>query len=242
MRALLPVLLMVSASAAAAPPPSAVGRWRGLLHVPGNDLALVVDLEQDANGAWLGSATIPGLNVGNVALSGISLAGNRVAFAIPNALGAPPDGPAAFTGELKSSATLSGSLALAGNTAPFLLTRDGSPQVERPPASTPVEAALEGTWRGDYQLSGYAHHVTLGFKTRGSTPPTVEFLLVGKQPHTLAVTLVSEHEGLLRVESPELSVNFEGRLDAPSGELRGVVEQGQFEAPIVLKRSTGSAP
>ena len=232
-------LLVVTANALAASP--AAGRWRGAVHIPGEELTLVVDLDQDPAGAWHGSVTIPGLNLAATTLADISANANRVAFSIPSALGAPPDGPATFIGEIRAGATLAGTFSQGGHTAPFALARAGSAQVERPAESTAVDAALVGTWRGDYQLAGYAHHVTLGFTNHAGAPATVEFLLVGKQPHTLAVNLVAQREGLLRVESRDLAVNFEGRLNAATGELTGTVVQGPFEAPIVLRRVAGGA-
>ena len=237
-------LLAVSGStvAAALPAESAAGRWRGTVHVPAEDLSLVVDLEEDPAGGWRGSVTVPGLNLAGVALAAISVSGPRVAFSIPGALGAPPAGPATFVAQLKPRSTLAGTFSVGGNSAPFVLTRAGPAQVERPAVSTAVAPALAGTWRGDYQLSGYAHHVTLAFTNHPGAAATVEFLLVGKQPHTLAVDLVAENEGLLRVESHELSINFEGRMDDATGVLRGVVEQGALEAPIELRRVTGVTP
>lgn len=232
-------LLVVTANALAAPP--AAGRWRGVVRIPGEELTLVVDLDQDPAGAWHGSATIPGLNLAGATLSGITATANHVAFSIASALGGPLDGPPTFTGEIKAGATLTGSFSQAGHTAPFSLTRAGLAQVERPAESTAVDPALQGTWRGDYQLAGYAHHVTLGFTNHAGAPATVEFLLVGKQPHTLTVDLVAQREGLLRVESRDTGVNFEGRMNAATGELSGIVEQGPFEAPIVLTRVAGGA-
>lgn len=232
-------LLVVTTNALAAS--AAAGRWRGVVHIPGEELTFVVDLDQDPAGAWHGSVTIPGLNLAAATLADIAATNNRVVFSIPGALGAPPDGPATFAGEIKAAATLAGTFSEGGHTAPFSLTRSGPAQVERPAESTSVDAALLGTWRGDYQLAGYAHHVTLGFTNHPGVPATVEFLLVGKQPHTLPVNLVTQSEGLLRVESRDLAVNFEGRLDATMGELVGTVEQGPFEALIVLKRVTGGA-
>jgi hypothetical protein len=240
MRRLLVSFALVALSSTALAAAPATGRWRGVVHVPGEELTVVVDLEQDPGGAWHGSATMPGLNLAATPLSPITATANHVVFSIAGALGGPPDGLATFAGDIKAGATLAGSFTQGGNAAPFVLRRSGPPEVERPAESTAVEAALEGTWRGDYQLTGYAHHVTLGFTNHPGAPATVEFLLVGKQPHTLAVDLVSEQEGLLRVESRELAVNFEGRVNSATGELAGIVEQGALEAPIVLKRVSGS--
>lgn len=71
---------------------------------------------------------------------------------------------------------------------------------------------------------------------------SVGFQLIGKTPHTLAVELVAEEEGLVRVESHEYAIAFEGRLQHDTDELRGTVEQGLLEAPIVLRRAAGGAP
>src|SRR4051794_41871445 len=43
-----------------------VGRWEGPIHVPGNELTLVVDLASDSAGAGTGSVLFPGVGIKRV--------------------------------------------------------------------------------------------------------------------------------------------------------------------------------
>lgn len=234
----LGLLIAAGVALPASAEPSLSGRWLGSIELPGRRLDLVVDLDRDASDHWQGSITVPGLELAGAELGSIHVSGPRMEFTIPSALG----DPATFAATRRSATALEGSLSFAGHKAPFQLHRSGPAQVERPPVSTAVEPEFIGTWRGDYQLSGYAHHVTLTMANSPGGIAIVGFELVGKQPHALKVDLVTNQEGLLRVESRELAVNFEGRVDAATGELRGTVEQGSLEAPIVLVRSVRGSP
>jgi len=241
MRVIVLLGLVITASSAAADVPAS-GQWRGTIRVPGQDIGVVVNLEPAGGNDWHGSLTAPSLNLKGAPLSKISVARAHVTFALDGALGPSPDGLASFEGSLLGSTSMQGTFTQGGHSAPFSLARVGGAQVDRPRSSTGVDAALVGTWRGDYEMGGYPRHVTLGFQNRAGGPASVEFLVVGKLPHTLAVDLVAEEEGLLRVESHAFQLDFEGRLDPAGDTLRGVIEQGPEEAPIVLHRTTGSAP
>ncbi|HEY3784389.1 MAG TPA: hypothetical protein VGL55_03825 [Steroidobacteraceae bacterium] len=224
-----------------APASELAGRWEGSLRLPGEDIRIIVDLDRSGAGAWVGSITLPTLDVKGAPLSDIASEGPRTRFILPTVFGGPPDGPATIEGTVQSSGTLAGIFAQGGNRASFSLHRTGQAQVELPPASTSIDAALQGSWTGDYEMGGYARHVTLELSNHPGAVATAKFGIVGKQPHALVVELIREDEGLLRIESSEFGgIAFEGRLQQPE-ELRGTIEQGAADAPIVLKRVTAGA-
>ena len=236
---LVGVLFCLGSATAFAGPPA--GRWLGVVHVPGLEVRVVVNLDQDSKGRWIGSITSPELNLAGAELSKIDGAALHVAFSLNGPLGSPPDGVAVFTGALRGTDSIEGTFTQAGHSVAFSLRRAGDAQVELPQRSTSVEPALVGTWRGDYQLSGYPHHVTLTFANHPGTSASVEFRLVGKMAHTLSVELVYEEEGLVRIESHEYEISFEGRVQRDTDELFGTIVQGPLEAPIVLRRAAGGA-
>ena len=233
------VLVCLGSATAFAGPPA--GRWLGVVHVPGLETRVLVDLDQDSNGRWIGSITSPELNLKGAELSKVDGTALHVAFSLYGPLGSPPDGVAVFTGALRGTDSIEGTFMQGGHSATFSLHRVGGAQVELPRQSTSVEPLLIGTWRGDYQLSGYPHHVTLTFANRPGTSASVQFQLVGKMPHTPIVELVTEEEGLVRIESHEYEISFEGRAQHDTDELRGTIVQGPLEAPIVLRRAVGGA-
>ena len=216
---------------------SPTGRWEGVIEVPGRDLHVVVDLAPADGSSWKGSITMPGLIVKGAELNEISCSGSNVQFAIKDALNAQLVGPAKFVGNLQGEGMLRGIYTQAGNTAPFHLTRIGDAQVELPPRSTVVAKELEGEWKGDYELMGYARHVTLKFANRGENGASAEWVVVGKRVNNLPVDLVTQDGDYLTVDSHQTGLGFEGRFDKKAREIKGLIKQGPIETPLTLRPS-----
>ncbi|HEX3124450.1 MAG TPA: hypothetical protein VHQ21_14235, partial [Rhodanobacteraceae bacterium] len=58
------------------------GRWEGMARIPDFPLHVVVDLDRDSAGAWIGSIIIPELSVGGAPLADIGVHDADVSFAI----------------------------------------------------------------------------------------------------------------------------------------------------------------
>jgi hypothetical protein len=244
LRAMKRILIMLLALLAATGSLAAgeiAGRWSGRVQIPGRGLPLVVDLAKDPSGAWIGSMTVPGLNVKGAPLGNIKVDGPGVAFDAGDALGAPPDGPAVFSARLDGRGMMAGEMRQGGNTAPFALKRVGDAQVELPPRSTAVARALEGRWTGEYEMGGYPRHVTVDFANHAGSAATVDFVVVGKATTKVPIDFVSEEEGLLRLESHDFRINFEGRIHEGEGRIAGTFTLGVMEAPLVLRRTGGKS-
>jgi hypothetical protein len=229
------VVTLAAAPAFAAP---AAGRWQGLIEIPELPLHATVDLDQDKSGAWIGSIIVPELAIKNVALTDVVARDSTLTFAIKGALAAPGEAPAAFDAKLEGD-TMTGTFTQAGNHAPFALHRAGAAQVDLPPANTAVAKEMEGTWVGDYELMGYSRHVTLTFANRAGEPASVEFTIVGKKVNKLPVDVVRRDGDIVRIESHEFGINWEGQLR--DDKLDGTYEQGPIELPLVLHRDQGDA-
>jgi hypothetical protein len=217
----------------------AAGRWEGRVQIPDFPLNVVVDLDQDASGAWIGSIIIPELNINGAQVTDIAVRGADVAFAIKGVLADPQAGPAKFHAQLDATGAMAGDFTQAGNSTTFSLKRRGAAQVELPVRSTAVAAELTGKWVGEYELMGYARHVTLTLTNQEGSAASAEFIIVGKKVNNLPVDLITQDGAFLRIESHEIGINFEGRLRKDTGELSGTYEQGPFELPLVLHREMG---
>ena len=215
------------------------GRWEGRVQIPDFPLDVVVDLDHDASGAWIGSIIIPELNIKGAQLTDIEVHDTDVAFAIKGVLADPQTGPAKVHARLDAATAMAGNFTQAGNSAPFSLKRTGSAQVDVPVRSTAVAAEFEGKWVGEYELMGYPRHVTLTLTNRGTEAAGAEFIIVGKKVNNLPVDLISQDGAFLRIESHEIGINFEGRFRKDTGEISGTYEQGPFELPLVLHREAG---
>jgi hypothetical protein len=222
-------------AAAAAPTPE--GRWEGRIQIPGRETLVVVDLARSATGAWEGSIILAGLGIKGAPLSNIVATGTDVAFDLGNLLKVESYGPARFTAHLDADDVLAGELSQAGNVAKLSLRKVGPAQVDMARRSTPVGRGLEDQWLGEFELGGYPRHVTLTLENHANAAATAKFVIVGKQNNDLPVDLVIEEGQFVRIESQSTQVAFEGRLVEESDELRGTIELGPFELPLVLRRS-----
>ena len=217
---------------------AAAGRWEGSAQIPDFPVTVVVDLDHDAAGGWIGSIIIPELKVKGAQLSDISVRDADVEFAIKGVLADPQTGPAKFHAHLDATDAMAGDFTQAGNSTTFSLKRTGAAQVDLPVRSTAVAAEFAGKWIGDYELMGYSRHVTLTLANHEASAASAEFVIVGKKVNNLPVDLITQDGAFLRIESHEIGINFEGRLGKDGAEITGSYEQGPFELPLVLHRET----
>jgi hypothetical protein len=221
-------------AALAAGAASLEGRWSGAAAIPGRELAIVIDLERDASGAWAGSLIVPGFDVKGAPLQNVVVRGDELRCDAGEALASAPSGPATFVARLGEDGRLRGELTQAGNVAPLMLARTGAPQVERPRRSAAVATGTEGRWIGEFELGGYPRQVTLDIANRGSAAPQVEFVVVGKATTKLPVDFIAEDDGVLRIESRAYRIAFEGRV--AGGRIEGSIEVGPQEIPLRFRR------
>ena len=231
-------LVLLGSAALCSAAESAAGRWEGVAQVPGQDLRLIVDLSDEGGKGWGGSIIIPGFGIKGAELADLHVAGGDFAFVIKGALGNERAGRAELQGHLTAAGHLAGDFKQGGNRAPFVLTKTGPAQVELPPRSTAVAKELEGEWKGDYEMMGYARHATMKFSNRGAEGAALEFTIVGKKVNNVPVSLVTQDEDFVTVKSDEFGITFEGRFNKAAGEIKGTLSQESLEAPLVLRRPT----
>jgi hypothetical protein len=215
---------------------SAAGRWEGLAEIPGKELKLVVDLS-DEGGKWVGSIIVPGFGVKGAELGDLHVRGGDLDFVIKGALGNERAGRAELKAHLTSDGHLAGDFKQGGNSAPFVLKRTGPAQIDLPPRSTAVAKELEGEWKGDYEMMGYARHATMKFANRGPEGAGLEFTIVGKKVNNVPVSLVTQDGDFVTVKSDEFGITFEGRFNKEAREIKGTLMQGPMEAPLLLRRT-----
>ncbi|HEY0231087.1 MAG TPA: hypothetical protein VGC55_07535 [Dokdonella sp.] len=213
----------------------ASGRWQGTIEIPGNALDVIVDLAQDTSAAWVGSVIAPALALKGAPLSEIAVDASSVTFAMQRGFSRTVDDEAQFTAHVAGDA-MTGTFRQGGQSAPFALRKTGPAFVELPPHSTAVAKEIEGRWIGEYELGGYRRHVILTLSNHANAAATAEFVVVGKRTTNLPVDLLTQEEGLLRIESSEFGINFEGRLRKESADIKGTFEQGAVELPLLLRR------
>lgn len=234
---LFAIILLASAALCQAAE-NAAGRWEGVAQIPGHELRLIVDLSDEGGKGWIGSIIVPGFGVKGAPLIDLHPRGGDLVFAIKGALGNARNGLAEIQAHLTADGHLVGDFRQGGNSAAFVLSKTGPPQVELPPQNTAVAKELEGEWKGDYEMMGYPRHATMKFSNRGAEGAALEFTIVGKKVNNVPVSLVTQDEEFLTVKSEEFGITFEGRFNKAAGELKGTLSQGSLEAPLVLRRPT----
>lgn len=220
------------------------GRWEGEARVPGSPLPIVLDLERAPSGAgWVGSLTLPGRRVKGAPLAGVTVDDQgRLGADAAGAFGGPPSTTATRLDlRLSSDDRLVGDWQQGGHRAAVVLRRSGEAQVDEPvPSTVPLPPLLSGTWRGRYELGGYAREVTLTFA--GPAPLAAPFgsmRIVGKRRTDLPIERVQAGERYLTIETGG-GIRIEGQWDAASGHFDGWMLQGPFEARLPLRRGEGS--
>jgi hypothetical protein len=216
---------------------SAAGRWEGATQIPGHELKLIVDLSDEGGKGWVGSIIVPGFGVKGAPLVDLHVRNGDLAFAIKGALGNQRAGRAELKAHLTPDGHLAGDFTQGGNSAPFVLEKTGLPQVDLPPRNTTVSKKLEGEWKGDYEMMGYARHATMKFANRGADGAAVEFVIVGKKVNNVPISLVTQDGDFVTVKSDEFGITFEGRFVKEAGEIKGTLSQGALEAPLLLRRT-----
>jgi hypothetical protein len=217
---------------------SAAGRWEGSVQIPGQELRLVLDLSDENGKGWVGSIIVPGFGVKGAPVVDLHVRSADLAFAIKGALGNERVGKAELKAHLTADGHLAGDFTQGGNTAPFVLEKIGPAQVELPPHNTAVSKELEGEWKGEYELIGYARHVTMKFSNRTAEGAGVEFVVVGKKTNNVPVSLVTQEGDFLTIRSEEFGITYEGFFRRDAGEIKGTITQGPFEQPLVMRRAT----
>ena len=215
------------------------GRWEGPVAIPGNEVQVVIDLARDGTGAWTGSIILQGLGVKGAPLANLAVDDGDIAFDVGDRFRSPTHGAMAFAAHLTAAGVMAGEMRQGGNVAKLDLKRTAPAQVEPAPRSTAVGRDLADQWTGEFELGGYPRHVTIALENHAGAAATARFVIVGKQTNDIPVDLVTEDGNFLRVESLANHIAFEGRYDKASGELRGIVDLGFAERPLVLRRSGG---
>jgi hypothetical protein len=216
---------------------SAAGRWEGGAQIPGSELRLILDLSDQGGKGWTGSIIVPGFAIKGAQLVDQHARGGDLAFAIKGALGNERSGLAQLKAHLTADGHLAGDFLQGGNTAPFVLAKTGPPQVDLPAHSTAVAKEVEGEWKGDYEMMGYARHATMKFFNRVAEGAALDFVIVGKKVNNVPVSLVAQDGDFITVKSEEFGITFEGRFSKEAGEIKGTLSQGPLEAPLLLRRT-----
>jgi hypothetical protein len=235
----LAMFMLVAAEAAAAPEP--IGRWQGVAEIPGAPMPLIVDIARDGARQWIGSVTLPGRGVKGAPIDGLEVSESGLRMGLVAAFPGAPGPVVEARVSWRADGSLAGELHQGGHAAPLVLRRSGEAQVDVPERSTPVSAALAGTWVGRYELDGYPRDVTLKLANGANGIATGKLVVVGRRTTTLVLDHVVQGAQFIALKASAADFRIEGRWSDADGTIRGQMQQGPFEAPLVLRRAGAAA-
>jgi hypothetical protein len=227
----LALTLVMGAHAGIAAAQSATGpsgHWEGSIAVPGQELAIVVDLASK-DGAWVGAISIPAQKLKGFPLSDITVAGSAVGFSMKGV----PGGPR-FAGTLAADGkSLSGQFEQGGGTTSFTLAWKGEAVIEEPPKSTEITKDFEGNWEGALDLQGTVLHLVLNLanKAGGATGVMVSVDQGGAE---IPLTSITQAGAQFKFTITTINAGYTGELK--DGQLNGTWSQGPGSWPLVFKR------
>ncbi|MDQ3625021.1 MAG: alpha/beta fold hydrolase, partial [Verrucomicrobiota bacterium] len=234
-RALFVLACVCIGLAAKAAEPDAVGHWEGAIKLPGTELGVRVDLDRDATGAWTGTIDIPAQGLRGFKLGEVAVKGADVSLGMPGIPGEPK-----LAGQLAADAqSISGHLTQAGQTFPFKLARKPRPTMAT--GATPSKGVpgkgLVGHWLGALRPAPVSE-MRLVLKVSSLTGGRLSGVLlsVDQGNSRFPITTLSEKDGAVRVELPQVGGHFEGRLSEDGSEITGEWKQLGQSLPLVFRR------
>lgn len=208
---------------------SASGHWEGTIEVPGQPLAISVELSTTAGGAWNGVISIPGQHVSAFPLSDITVKDAEVSFAMKGVPGDP-----IFTGKVAGDPrTISGQMTQGGMSIPFTLAWKGEPKIEAPPKSTKVTGDFEGAWEGTLSVGGSQLRLVVKLANEGEAARGT-MVSVDQGGGEIPITQITQADSKLTLVIGPIGGRYEGELKA--GQIEGTWTQASQSFPLLFKR------
>jgi hypothetical protein len=210
------------------------GHWEGLLHAPGVDVRIEVDLWKDTQGKLSGTFNNLTRNVRGFPLSNVTADGTAVAFAIK------ADGGGAFAATLSADArSMKGQFTTRGVDGqplqlPFDLTRTGDAKIEVTPKTGAVSKELEGAWSGTLDVDGQSRRIALDIRNHGDGTSSCK--IVTNDGVEIGVTHIEQKGSTVALDVQTIGGAYAGTVNAEGTELAGTWKQGAFVAPLNFRR------
>ncbi len=222
--------LAVSMSLAQAPNPA--GHWEGNVQSPDGEVAIMLDLDKNDKGEWIGDLDAPSRNLSNLPLANISVKGNAVAFELSGF-------PAKFDGKLsEDGATISGTMLFRQETSmTFTLKRTGPAKVTLPPKSSPLTKEFEGRWEGVLEAGGQSFRLVLKLDKAADGTATGAIDSVDQGASDLRLAGIVIDGPSVRFACPIVGGAYEGKQNQEATEIAGQWSQGGNTLPLVFKRA-----
>jgi hypothetical protein len=221
---------------ATAQEPNPTGHYEGVLHAPGHEVQLTLDLDRNAKQKWIGSMSLdPGpknLPVRDVAVTADSV--KWILSPLPNA--------PSFDGKWdKDAKTINGTATLGKDALAFDAKRTGDAKISLP-VSTPVGRDLEGKWIGSVEIPGQPLRVELDLKHDEEGKGVAILTSVDQNNTALPVDSVTRSGEDLAFDVKIVNGSYAGKTNSDKSEINGIWTQGGKPFALNFRRAGATAP
>jgi hypothetical protein len=224
----LGAFLIVAACASAQANPE--GHWEGILKVNNNDLAISLDLAEDAKSEWIASMGVPAEKISGLVVMDVNVVGNAVTFlAVELQM-------AKFELTLGPDGRLKGTIASPQGAMPIKFKRTGEAKVELIPASPAVAKEFEGDWEGLLQTPGRAFRIIFHLKNRPDNTVAATIDTPDTGGFGLPLNDVKQAGQQIELGIRIAHAEFKGTLSQESTEIAGQFGHEKQFAPLTLKK------
>ncbi|MDP3071059.1 MAG: hypothetical protein Q8N18_12265 [Opitutaceae bacterium] len=213
------------------------GYWAGTLSTPRGDLAMSVEWVAAGEGKWKGTVDCPKQGVRGFAFETTKLSGVAVDFVLSGLPGDP-----AFNGQLSADGkSIAGEAVANGGGTPFRLERTDKPAPQIDPHAVPAKGepgkGVAGKWRGGIKpVPGIELRLDLEATAHADGKLSGDVISVDQGSPRIAVESLTEKDGAVQFEVPQVRGGFTGQLNADGSELAGEWTQGGRTTPLTFKR------
>ncbi len=241
-----PRLLVVAALALAAGPAlssaaeaakTIAGYWAGALTTPRGELPMSVEWVAAGDGKWKGTVDCPKQGVRGFTFDTTKVSGVAIDFLLTGLPGDP-----SFNGQLAADgATITGEAAQGGGSIPFRLARAEKPAPQPDLFAVPAKGepgqGVAGKWRGSIKpLPGIELRLDLEATAHADGKLSGDVISVDQGSPRIPIGSITEKEGAVNFNVPQIRGGFVGKLNADGSEIAGEWTQGSRTTPLVFKR------
>jgi len=209
------------------------GHWEGAINAPGMELAIIVELKQEAGGLT-GTISIPAQGAKGLALSNVKLEGQELLFEIPNA-----PGPPSFKGTLSADGnSIEGTMSQGGGTVPFKLRRFSEAEAAAAAKKAVAEAAKkpESIWEGTLNTGATSLRLVVRVFKEDNGSLTAKMDSPDQGATDIPVPTVTLTDTKLSLELPAMNASYQGTLNQQKTEADGEWSQMGNSFALVLKK------
>jgi hypothetical protein len=205
------------------------GHWSGSVEIPGQSLAMEVDLDHVTSG-WIGSVSIPAQNASGIPLDAISFTDGKCTFRIKGAPGDPT-----FVGTFSPDGkTMTGDLTQGPGKFPFKFARAGEPRIEVTKSSPPLAKEFLGDWEGTLD-AGQALRLILKMSNDAGKAKAV-LVSVDQGGAEIPVSAIEQKNSKLTLALQAIDGQYQAEINKEGSELNGTWTQGGNDLPLKLRK------